>query len=97
MIKNKDKDLKYKVEPGINYIKIFDVDTLKTKLITVDILWCLTENSPSKYLHIQLPERKKRRLTKLALKAINHTLRVLGDPKVNANSFKLSKCCLCNC
>ena len=99
MLKKKDKELKYKIEPGVDEIKIFDAHKLKTKLITVDILWCLTENSPAKYLkpHLQISDAKTTRLQEVAMKAINHTLKTLGDPQVNENSFKLSKCCLCNC
>ena len=82
MLKKKDKELKYKIEPGVDSIKIFDAHKLKNKLITVDILWCLTENSPAKYLnpHLQISDQKKTRLQEVAMKAINHTLKTLGDP-----------------
>ena len=97
MLKKKDKELKYKTDPGLDFIKIFDVEKVKTKFITIDVLWCLTTNSPNKYMHLQIPKKKIAKFEKVALNTINHTLRTLGDPKVTEKSFRLSKRCLCNC
>lgn len=97
--RNEKRELKYKFEEGLETIKIFDVEKLKKRLFTIDILWCLTENSPARYLkpHLAIEKDAFKALQDLVIDTVNHSCQTLGDPKVGEKSFKLSKCCLCNC
>jgi hypothetical protein len=95
LIEELELDMSHKTEPEIDIITLIDPVAVKGSLISMEILWLTTENSPLRYMYDSLAEIVPE-IQKTVLMTLNCVLNLCLVKNANGLVFRPGRLEMCN-